>query len=760
MGRSVERPQDGRLLAGGGRFTDDARIEGAAHAVFVRSPHAHADIAAIDTAAARAVPGVLAVITGADLAAAGVKPLAFASLPMLRQPGGGPLAAPPRHALAIDRVRHVGQAVAVVVATAEAAARDAAEQVAVDYRPLACVVEAAAAVAPGAPLVCERAPGNVAAVYRHGDRAAVDAAFAAAAHAVRIDVHNNRVVVNAMEPRAAVAEPGADGRLTLRTGTQGAPILRLHLADALGLAKEKVRVVAGDIGGGFGMKMWLYPEDVAVAAAARCLGRPVRWRADRSESFVADTQGRDQTTGAELALDAEGRIQALRVRTLANVGSHLSFLAAVIPTIAGCKVATGPYAIPAIDLEVRCVLTNTVPVDAYRGAGRPECNYVLERLIERAARETGIDAIVLRRRNLIPRYAMPFTTAMGETYDSGDFERLLDRALVVADWDGFAARRAESERRGCLRGRGAAVYIESTGANNPTERVTIGVADGRIEVLSGTQAMGQGIETAYAQIVGGALGVPIERVDVVQGDTDRVPVGGGSGGSRSLFVGGSAVSGAATALADRARILAADALEAAPADLVLEEGRIVVAGTDRGIDLFALAARQPERRIVAEHKTTVSGMSWPNGVHVCEVEIDRETGAVRVDRFSAVDDVGVVVNPMLVHGQAHGGIAQGIGQALIERCVYDAGGQLLTGSLTDYALPRADDLCAIAVETDESAPCTTNPLGVKGAGECGAVGAPPAVVAAVLDALSGLGCEHIDMPITGEKVWKIIRDAG
>lgn len=758
-GQPVRRTNDRRLLRGGGRFADDLAQAGALQAFFLRSPHAHADFDPPDVAAARQIPGVAAVLTGDDLAALGIKPLPVAAMPLLKRPDGRPLGSASRHVLARGRVRYAGEAVALVVADTLDAARDAAEAIEIDYRPLDAVVDARDAVTEGAAALWGEAPGNIAAVYRHGDCTAVETALGHAACVVRCTVHNNRLVVNALEPRAGLASPGEDGRLTLAVGTQGSQIFRLHLAETLGLPKEQVRIVAGDIGGGFGMKMWLYPEYAGIAAAARRLGRPVRWRADRSESFLSDTQGRDQTTEAELALDRDGRILGLRLRTLANVGAYLSYLGAVVPTVAGTKVATGPYRVPAIDLEVRCVLTNTVPVDAYRGAGRPECNYVLERALGEAARRLGMDAIEIRRRNLVPPEAMPYTTAMAQCYDSGDFARLLDRALALADWNGFAARREAARPTGKLLGRGASVYIESTGANNPVERASLRVEGGRIRVLSGTQAMGQGIETAYAQMVAAHLGVAIEAIDIVQGDTDLVPVG--SGGSRSLFIGGSAVAGAAVSLAQRARQLAADALEADAGDIELVAGRFGVVGTDRGIDLFALADRQPGQAIEAGYKESVAGMSWPNGVHACEVEIDRDTGAARVVRFVAVDDVGTVINPMLVHGQAHGGIAQGIGQALIERCVYDTeSGQLLTGSLTDYALPRASDLCAFTVETDESAPCTTNPLGAKGAGECGAVGAPPAVVAAVLDALAETGCTSIDMPITSEKVWRILNDGG
>jgi carbon-monoxide dehydrogenase large subunit len=716
IGAAVRRVEDPRFLTGAGRFAGDERRAGLLHAAFVRSPHAHARIAAVDVAAAAAMPGVGAVYTGRDLDAAGVKPLPFAA--MLKRRDGAPMAPPPRRALAADTVRHVGEAVAVVIAASEHAAADAAERVAVEWEELPAVADV-------------RAGGEPCAWYEHGDAAAVDAAFAAATQRVRLELVNNRLVASPLEPRAALAEWDG-GRLTLTLGCQMPHLARQQLGAILGLGDAGVRVVVGDIGGAFGAKSFLYPEYVAVAHAARVLGRPVRWVASRSESFLADTHGRDHATVAELALDAAGVFMALRVRTRANAGSYLSYLGAVIPTLAGTKPLSGAYRIPAIRVEVEVVLTHTAPVEAYRGAGRPETIYAIERLVDRAARVAGIDPVELRRRNFIGRHEMPYRTAMGETYDSGDFARVLDAALEASDWHGFARRRAEAARRGRLAGRGLAYFVESTGAANPVESAEVAVTGDAVTVYSGTQNMGQGLETAYAQIAAGRLGVPLERVRVVQGDTDRVARGGGSGGSRSLFVGGSAV------------LAACD--------------RLVADAGPGPVDWFA-RARASGGRVAAEGKVKVPAFSWPNGCHVCEVEIDRETGAVAVTRFTAVDDVGVVVNPMIVHGQTHGGVAQGIGQALAEHGRYDpASGQLLTGSLADYALPRADDLPPFEVLTDESSPCTTNPLGAKGAGEGGAIGAPPAVVNAVLDALAPFGVAHVDMPATAETVWRALRE--
>jgi carbon-monoxide dehydrogenase large subunit len=716
IGAPVRRLEDRRFLTGAGRYVADERRAGMLHAAFVRSPHAHARIAAMDVAAAVAMPGVRAVYTGGDLARAGVKPLPFAA--MLKQRDGAPMAPPPRLALAAGSVRFVGEAVAVVIAKTEHAAADAAERVAVEWEELPAVADV-------------RAGGEPCAWFEHGDAAAADAAFDAAAHRVRLELANNRLVANPIEPRGALAEWEA-GRLTLTVGCQMPHLARVQLGAVLGLGDQAVRVVVGDIGGAFGAKSFLYPEYVAVAHAARSLGSPVRWVASRGESFLADTHGRDHVTVAELALDAAGRFTALRVRTRANAGAYLSYLGAVIPTLAGTKPLSGAYRIPAIRVAVEVVLTHTAPVEAYRGAGRPEAIYAIERLVDRAARVTGIDPVELRRCNFIGRHEMPYRTAMGETYDSGDFARVLEAALEAADWHGFARRREDAAQRGRLAGRGLAYFVESTGAANPVESALVEVTEDTVTVYSGTQNMGQGLETAYAQIAAGRLGVPLDRVRVVQGDTDRVARGGGSGGSRSLFIGGSAV----LAACDR---------------LVAEAG-------PGPVDWFP-RARASGGRLAAEGKVKVPGFSWPNGCHVCEVEIDRDTGAVAVTRFTAVDDVGVVVNPLIVHGQMHGGIAQGIGQALAEHGRYDpATGQLLTGSLADYALPRADELPPLEVLTDETSPCTTNPLGAKGAGEGGAIGAPPAVVGAVLDALAPLGVEHLDMPVTAETVWRALRE--
>ena len=743
IGQSVRRIEDPRLITGRGRFADDVAEAGALHAVFLRSPHAHARIRSMDIAAARALPGVKAIYSGADLIRLGVQALPHAMLPMLKSPDGNPPKPPARHALAPDMVRFVGEAVAMVVADSHAQALDAIEAIAVDYEPLAASIDPAA---------------DIVAIYRNGNRKATEQAFATAAHVVEIALRNNRLVANPLEPRAVFAKLDENGRLEMQLSCQGSSIFRTHLAQVLNIPKEQIAIKVGDIGGGFGIKMWLYPEYVAIAAAARDLALPIRWRSERSEAFLADTHGRDQQSHAALALDAEGRFLALRVRTLANCGAYLSYLGAIVPSFAGTRVATGAYAIPALDLEVQCGLSNTPPIDAYRGAGRPESNYIIERLVDLAARRCGFDRLALRERNFIPPEALPYQTAGGVTYDSGNFAALLRRAAAQADWSGFAARQQASAMQGRLRGLGLAYFIESTGAANPTETVEIQIDGGIVRVLSGTQAMGQGIATGYAQLVAGQLGIPIETIEIVQGDTDRIPMGGGSAGSRSMFIGGSVLVKTATQLVQHASALAAAQLEAAPSDIEYESGRFRVVGTDRGIGLFELAAQQPDRLIALSLKDSVADMSWPNGCHIAELEIDIATGAVSVARFTALDDVGTVINPMLVHGQAHGGIAQGIGQALHEHCVFDAEtGQFLTASFLDYGLPRADSLPFFHVATDESAPCRNNLLGAKGAGECGAIGAPPAIISAICNALD---IDHIDMPATPEKIWRRLQEIG
>ena len=761
-GRSVRRVEDDALLRGKGRFADNVKVDGELHAHFVRSPHPHARIAGIDVQAARAMPGVAAIVTGRELAGAGVAPIPNSG--DFRRANGAPTATPARHALAIDTVRYVGEAVAAIVADTPQAARDAAERVEVMYEPLPAVVDARAAIAPGAPIVTPDAPDNVACEARHGDAAAAAAAFARAAHVVTLDLVNQRIAPCPLEPRSTLATYDAvDERLTLRVSCQTPTGLRDELADpVLGIPKDKLRVVVGDVGGGFGMKTSLYPEDIVVAFAARALRRPVRFTAERLDEFIAASHGRDVRSRAELALDRDGRILALRVESLANVGAYATPAGVVIQLLIGPWVATSIYDIATIDIGIKAVLTHTLPTGAYRGAGRPEAIYMIERLMDEAARQAGIDRIELRRRNMIKPAQMPYTNAMGKTYDSGRFEQVMERALALCDWEGFAGRAAEGRTRGRLRGLGIATFLEWTGADVFEETVDVTVeGGGRIEIFTAAQPMGQSLATTFTQLAVDVFGVPADRIDVRFGDTDRA-TGFGSAGSRSLFVVGSAVRVAATRTVAAAHDLAASALESAAADIQYRDGVFRIAGTDRQIGLFELAAQQAGARIALQSTSAVAAPSWPNGCHVCEVEIDPETGAVDVDRYVSVNDVGRVINPMVVIGQLEGGAAQGIGQALCEGFVYDAeSGQALTASFADYAIPHAAMIRHFDMTMDESTPCLANPMGVKGVGELGTIGATPAVVNAVADALARNGfaeqARTLQMPLTSERVWRAMR---
>jgi carbon-monoxide dehydrogenase large subunit len=765
IGKPVRRLEDQHLMTGHGKFTDDVSLPNQTHCAFARSPYAHARIARIDTTAARRAPGVIAVFTGADLIADGVGPLPFAQLH--KRPDGSPIVAPPRYPLTADAARFVGNAFAMVIADTRNRAKDAAELIQVEWEELPVVTDAVEAgradAPPHWPAAFTAEHGNLAAIYRIGDRAAVDAAFAAAHNVVSIRIVNNRIVSNPIEPKAVLAAyDGASQSFTVWCPTQNTQLMRAQLAEnILKVPKDKFRVICGDLGGGFGTRVWPYPEYAAVAYAARKVGRPVKWLADRSETFLSDNHGRDHVSEAAVAVDADHRFTAMRILTHANVGAYLSNFGAAVPAMSGARTPTGVYRIPLLHQEVRMMFTNTGTVDAYRGAGRPEAGYLIERLVSRAATELGVDAVELRRRNFIRPEDMPYKNAAGYTYDCGNFPGVLDKALAAADWNGFPARKADAQRRGLLAGRGLAAYVEVTGSANLTEAVDVTVTgDGRVIVVSGTQSMGTGLWTAYAQIVAERLGVAPEVVTLIQGDTSIVKSGGGSGGSRSLQIGGGAVLAGANATVEAGRKLAAGVLEAAEGDIEFRAGRFVIGGTDRGIGLFELAKRQPEAKFVASASETAKDQTWPNGCQIAEAEVDPETGVVTVTRHTAVDDIGRVMNPMIAHGQIEGGIAQGIGQAIVERTVYDReSGQLLTGSFADYAMPRADDLPSLKCEFDESTPTALNVLGAKGAGESGTHGAVPAVVNAVIDALGELGVREIDMPITREKVWRAIRDA-
>ena len=758
-GQEVQRLEDDALLAGRGQFTDDIEHAGQTRLCFVRSPHPHARITSIDTAAAATMPGVRLVLTGAELQAAGVKVMAKPI--MHKRADGGRPASPDRHLLAVERVRFVGECVVAVVADTEQQARDAAEAVQVNYEPLPHAVTLADALAPNAPLLSD-APDNKVAESRHGDAAQAQAAFAQARHVVELDITNQRVVALSIEPRSVQAHID-QGRLVVRMSSQMPTGIRTQICDLLGLKESQVRVLVGDVGGGFGMKTGAYPEDILVAYCAHRLQRPVKWIAERAEEFLSSSHGRDIHCHGALALDEHGKILALRIHTLANVGAYPGMTGVTIQIMIGPWVQTSVYDIGCIDFHYTAVMTHTASTGAYRGAGRPEAIYNIERLIDEAARVSGIDRLEIRRRNFIRPEQMPYTNPMGQTYDTGAFGHMMAQGLKLADWDGFDARAADSAKRGLWRGLGIATFLEWTGGNALEENVNVRIlSDGVIEVFSAVNQMGQGIATSLAQLVVDVFEVPLSQVRVVLGDTDRGN-GFGSAGSRSLFTGGSAIRvGSAQAL-DQARQLAGQAMEAAPADLIYTQGQFSVAGTDLKIGLAQLAQRQAQGRIEVDSKTAASGPSWPNGCHICEVELDPQTGEVNVVRYSSVNDVGRVVNPMIVRGQLDGGAVQGIGQALLEHMVYDAeSGQPVTGSLMDYAAPRADILPGwFNTHMDQSVPSKNNVLGVKGVGELGTIGATPAVVNAVADALArhghGDASAHLQMPLTPSRVWTLLQ---
>jgi aerobic carbon-monoxide dehydrogenase large subunit len=759
IGQAMTRREDQRLLFGAGQYVDDVAVANEVFVAFVRSPHAHARIASIDAGSAKTMPGVVAVLTGADLKADGIGPLPDGE--GLKRADGKAMCGAPHNALALDTARYVGEPVAAVFAQTRDQAEDAAEQVMVDYKELPAVVTIDAATAKGAPLLWPDAPGNIAAQMEFGKKDLCDAAFAKAKHVTKLSLYNQRLVPVSMEPRGSIAEfDTGSGRFTLRTSCQNPAGLQKTLAEScLKVPMQSVRVIVGDVGGGFGMKTQLYAEDVVCAWASRKLKRPVHWRASRSEEFLGGNHGRDQINHAEIAFDADGKILGFRVNIIGNIGAHASGPGAVIVVAVGPKVITGVYHVPALHLRGTAVMTNTNLVGAYRGAGRPEAIYLVERLMDQAAAEMKMDPAELRRRNFIQPSQMPYKTPMGEKFDSGNFPHMLDRILEKSDWKGYAARRDESRKRGKLRGRALSTFLEWTGVVHE-ETVNLHVeADGRVLVYTAMQAMGQGIETSYVQILSETLDIDPDRIVIVQGDSD-IAQGIGSMGSRSLYIGGSAMFTASKQTIEKGRELAGNALEAAGQDIEYSDGRFKVAGTDLGIGLFELAAKQPQKRIAISTLQKVDGPSWPNSCHVCEVEIDPETGVTQIVRYTTMDDVGRVINPLIVAGQVHGGIAQAVGQALLENTHYDPEtGQLITGSLQDYCLPRADDLPNFNTFTDETTPCKINPLGAKGVGELGTVGGTPTVMNAVIDALRPLGVKQIEMPATPEKVWRAINQA-
>ncbi len=763
LAQPVRRVEDPRLLMGAGRYTDDIVLPGMLFGVVLRSPHAAAKIDAIDTSAAAGLPGVRGVYTAADLAADGLQTMPCVAQVTNRD--GSAQAAPPHPVLADGAVRHVGDPVAFVVAETSKQARDAAERITVHYDVLPSATDLATAMDGSTPRVWPDLPGNLVFDWEIGDKGATDAQFAKAAHVTKLTIVNNRIIVNSMEARAAVADfDPHTGRWTLYANTQGGWLVKNLIGPLFGTDPANFRVITPDVGGGFGMKLFLYAEHVLTCYAARKLGQPVKWAAERGEAFVCDTQGRDNITTGELAIDADGKFIALRTRNVANMGAYLSTFAPFIPTFAGTGVLSSVYGFKAIYANVLGVFTNTVPVDAYRGAGRPESNYLVERLVDAAARELKIDRVELRRRNMVPPSAMPHATPVGKNYDSGDFRVVLDTAVDRIGYATFAARRTAAAARGKRLGLGLAYYLEATGGDD-SERAEIRFADdGFVDVYVGTQSTGQGHETAYVQLTAAQLGIDGDRIRIRQGDTDTIPVGGGTGGARSLYSEGQAILKTAESIIAKGKQAAAEELEAAIADISFQNGTFSIVGTDRGIDIVSLAATQRKKAAAGQKATIldtaevapIAAHTFPNGCHVAEVEVDPDTGVVELVRYLVCDDFGKTINPLIVRGQVAGGVAQGYGQAVMEHTVYDPeSGQLLSGSFMDYALPRANEFPDIEVELLEI-PCASNPLGVKGAGEAGAVGSPPAVINAIIDALSGDGVTHIDMPATPERVWRAI----
>jgi aerobic carbon-monoxide dehydrogenase large subunit len=774
IGASIRRKEDYRFITGGGSYTDDIDRPGQVYACFVRSPHAHARINGIDGSRAEAAPGVLAVLTGDDVKAAGWGGLICGW--MVKSRDGADMKAGPHPILAQGKARYVGDHVACVVATSYHQAKDAAELVEVDYEVLPACVSTARARDPGQPQVHDEIARNAVYEWELGDPAAVDQALASAAHVTTVELVNNRLVPNAIEPRAAIGEyDRAADAFTLYTTSQNPHVARLVIAAFVGVAPEhKLRVIAPDVGGGFGSKIFIYAEECVCLLASKRLGRPVKWTAERSESFLSDAHGRDHVTGAQLALDADGNFTALKVHTIANMGAYLSTFASSVPTYLYATLLAGQYKTPAIHCAVDAVYTNTTPVDAYRGAGRPEATYLLETIVEMAAHETGRDPAELRRKNFIPKDAFPYQTPVALMYDTGDYEASLDKALELADYRGFGGRRAAAEAKGKLRGVGLSCYIEACGIAPSAVVGSLGCGvglwesakirfthTGVVQVFTGTHSHGQGHETTFAQLISDKLGVPTQNVEVIHGDTDKTPVGMGTYGSRSIAVGGQAIVNAAEKIIAKGKKIAAHLLEASEADLEFKDGSFTVKGTDRaksiGEVVFAayVPHNYPQGLEPGMEETAFydpANFTYPAGCYVCEVEVDPDTGMVEIDRFVAVDDFGKVINPMIVEGQVHGGLAQGIGQALTEACVYDDSGQLLSASYMDYCMPKADNLPSFQVALTET-PCTHNTLGVKGCGEAGAIGAPPAVMNAITDAIG----VRIAMPATPEKVWRALQ---
>jgi carbon-monoxide dehydrogenase large subunit len=779
IGASVKRREDFRFIKGLGKYTDDIVLPDQVHCYFLRSSVAHARIKSIGISAAKAAPGVVAVYTHEDLDASGAGGVPCGWLVTDRH--GQPMKEPKHPILAAGKVRHVGDPIVAIIAGTLEQAKEAAELVTLDLEELPAVVNMPRAIEGGGAAVHDEAPDNLCYDWELGDKAATDAAFARAAHVTKIDLINNRLVANAMEPRAAIGHHDlATGEYTLYTTSQNPHVIRLLMgAFVLNIPEHKLRVYAPDVGGGFGSKIFHYAEEALVTWASARVGRPIKWVAERTESFMSDAHGRDHVTHAEMAFDASGKILALRAETLANMGAYLSTFAPCVPTWLHGTLLAGQYTTPAVYCNVKAVFTNTVPVDAYRGAGRPEATYILERLMSKAAQEMGVDQAELRRKNFIQPNQFPYQTPVAVVYDTGDYETALNEALKLADYAGFPARKAAAKAKGKLRGIGVASYIEACGIAPSSlvgalgaraglyEAATVRVnPTGSVTVLTGSHSHGQGHETTFAQVVADKLGIDAAQVDIVHGDTAKVPFGMGTYGSRSLAVGGTAIVKALDKIIEKGRKIASHLLEASEGDIEFENGAYKVKGTDKqkAFGEIALTAYVPHKYPIETLEPGLEetafydpkNFTYPAGTYICEVEIDPATGMTEIVSFTAADDFGNVVNPMIVEGQVHGGLAQGIGQALLENTVYDENGQLLTGSYMDYCMPRADDLPKFNVHTLKGTPCTHNPLGVKGCGEAGAIGSPPAVINAVVDALKEFGVDHMDMPATPEKVWRAI----
>ena len=756
IGDSVRRVEDPRLLTGKGRYTDDTKLSTPAARLYVlRSPHAHADIKRIDTTAAKKAPGVLLIFTGEDVKKAG-----FGDVPCLvplANRDGSPRGETPRPVLALDRVRHVGDAVALVVAETLEQAKDAAELIEVDYAPRPHVVGTFEAAQPGAPLVHDGIKDNIVFDWEMGDRARTDAAFAKAHKVVTLKLVNQRLVVNSMEPRGAICEyDSKDDRSTLWLSSQGVHMIRPVVADMiLKIGSNKLRVRTGDVGGGFGMKIFVHPEYPMVVWASRTLKRTVKWSPARQEAFQSDVQGRDHVSIAEMALDKDCRFIGERITTYAALGAYLSHFSAFIPTLAGSSMLNGLYTTPAIYVNVKGVMTNTVPTDAYRGAGRPEASYLMERFVDHIARETGKTPDEIRAINFIKPTQLPYKTALGDSYDSGDFETVMRKGMEKADWKGFPARRAQSAAKGKWRGIGMATYVEKCSGGSPETTIAKFTDDGMLTLYVGNQSNGQGHETAIAHVASAKFGIDIERIRLVQGDSDVVPEGM-TGGSRTVAVNGAATAGVAEKIIAKGKPLASTMLEASPSDIEYKDGAYRIVGTDRQVSLFDVA-KANKGALDDQFTRTPEADTFPNGCHICELEIDPDTGTLQIRNYSVMDDFGVALNPLLLQGQIHGGVGQGVGQALTEKTIYDAdSGQLISGSFMDYAMPRADVVPHVQFGLHNS-PCKTNPLGVKGAGEAGAIGAPPSVVNAIIDAIHAhTGVKHLDMPVTAATLWAVI----